>query len=92
MVCGSNCGRKGGHRFGCLVYWLSQSFYETRANSRGQSAPYSQGSKLSNKTVAYILFALAGVMLVLGWVVQGLPPAVTGIGFAVIGYYILRTK
>jgi len=25
-------------------------------------------------------------------VVQGLPPAVTGIGFAVIGYYILRTK
>ena len=47
---------------------------------------------MSNKTVAYILFVLAVVMLVLGWVIQGLPPAVTGIGFAVIGYHILRTK
>jgi len=47
---------------------------------------------LNNKTVAYILFALAAVMLALGWKIQGLPPAVTGIGFAVIGYYIYRTK
>jgi xanthine/uracil permease len=47
---------------------------------------------LNNKIVAFILFALAAVMLVLGWIIQGLPPAVTGIGFAVIGYHILRTK
>ncbi len=47
---------------------------------------------MNHKMVAIILFVLAAVMLVLGWVVQGLPPAVTGIGFAVIGYHILRTK
>lgn len=47
---------------------------------------------MSNKTVAIILFILAAVMVVLGLVIGGLPPAVTGIGFAVIGYHILRSK
>jgi len=47
---------------------------------------------MSNKAVAYILFTLALVMLVLGWIIKGLPPAVTGIGFAVIGFHILRSK
>ncbi len=47
---------------------------------------------MSNKTIAIILFVLAAVMLILGWVIQGLPPAVTGIGFAVIGYHIFRIK
>jgi xanthine/uracil permease len=47
---------------------------------------------MNNKVVAVILFVLAAVMLVLGWVIQGLPPAVTGVGFAVIGYHILRSK
>ncbi|MBX3607771.1 MAG: hypothetical protein KF788_21030 [Piscinibacter sp.] len=45
---------------------------------------------MGNKVVAYILFSLALVMLVLAWTVQGLPPAVTAIGFAVIGYHIRR--
>lgn len=47
---------------------------------------------MSNKVVAYILFFLALVMLVLAWSIKGLPPAVTGIGFAVIGYHILRQR
>lgn len=47
---------------------------------------------MSNKAIAYILFVLAVVMLVLGWTIKGLPPAVTGIGFAVIGYHILRQR
>ena len=47
---------------------------------------------MSHKAVAYALFALSVVMLVLAWVVRGLPPAVTGIGFALIGYHILSNK
>ncbi len=47
---------------------------------------------VSNKTVAYLLFIVAFVMLILAWVIQGLPPAVTGIGFALIGYHIHRGK
>ncbi len=47
---------------------------------------------MGNKTVAYILFVLAIVMLALGWIMQGLPPAITGIGFAVIGYHFLQQR
>ncbi len=46
---------------------------------------------MSQRAIAIMLFVLATVMLVLGWVIQGLPPAVTGIGFAVIGDHIFRT-
>jgi CHASE2 domain-containing sensor protein len=48
--------------------------------------------ELNQKTTAAILFVLALVMLILGWVIQGLPPVVTAVGFAVIGYHILRSK
>ncbi len=47
---------------------------------------------MSNKTIAVILFILAVVMLALGWLIQGVPPAVTGLGFGLIGYHIYRTK
>ncbi|MDY7094536.1 MAG: hypothetical protein SX243_16315 [Acidobacteriota bacterium] len=46
---------------------------------------------MSNKIVAYILFVLAVIMVFLGWKIQGLPPVVTGIGFALIGYHIHRS-
>ena len=42
---------------------------------------------MSKKVLALILFVLAGIMVVLGWVIQGLPPIVTAAGFAAIGYY-----
>ena len=45
---------------------------------------------MSSKTVAIILFILAVVMVVLGAMVQALPPVITAVGFAVIGYHILR--
>lgn len=51
-----------------------------------------KGVSVSNKAIAIILFALAVIMLALGWSIRGLPPAVTGVGFAVIGYYILRAR
>jgi len=45
---------------------------------------------MNNKTIALLLFILAVVMVVLGWVIKGLPPVVTGIGFALIGDYIYK--
>jgi hypothetical protein len=36
-----------------------------------------------------ISFVLAAVMAVMGWVMQRLPPVVSAIGFAVIGYHFL---
>jgi len=47
---------------------------------------------MSNKAIAVALWVLALVMLALGWIIQGLPPAVTGLGFALIGYHIHRSK
>lgn len=46
---------------------------------------------MNRKTVAVILFVLAVVMAVLGWRMQGLPPLVTAIGFAVIGYHFFTS-
>jgi outer membrane lipoprotein-sorting protein len=42
---------------------------------------------MSKRALAIILFILSVVMVVLGWAIQGLPPIVTAIGFAAIGYY-----
>jgi hypothetical protein len=47
---------------------------------------------VGNQAVAVILFALAVILVVMGWVIQGLPPVITAIGFAVIGYHVLRSK
>lgn len=46
---------------------------------------------MSKKALAVILFVLAGIMAVLGWVIQGLPPIVTAAGFAAIGYYFFTS-
>ncbi|NCN09425.1 MAG: hypothetical protein GW938_06230 [Leptospira sp.] len=37
------------------------------------------------------LIVLAIIMLFLGWKIQGLPPAVTGIGFLIIGLNYLKS-
>lgn len=38
------------------------------------------------KISAITLFVLGAVMLFLGWKIQGLPPAITGLGFWVIAW------
>lgn len=46
---------------------------------------------MGHKTIAAVLFVLAAILLVLAWVVQAVPPAVTALGFIAIGYHIGRT-
>ena len=41
---------------------------------------------MQKKIAAIIMGILGIIMIFLGWKIQGLPPAITGIGFLVIGH------
>lgn len=42
--------------------------------------------------VAYLLIVLGIVMIYLSYQVEGLPPAITGVGFVAIGLVFLKEK